>query len=42
MSIEDFKNTVAALRNQEKGCPWVKTQTHSSLKRYLLEELYEC
>ncbi len=42
MAIDKFKETVKALRDQEKGCPWVKQQTHSSLKRYLLEELYEC
>lgn len=42
MAIDKFKETVRALRDEEKGCPWVKEQTHSSLKRYLLEELYEC
>lgn len=25
----------------ENGCPWDRAQTHSSLKRYLLEECYE-
>ena len=42
MSIDQFLDTVKALRDKENGCPWVKEQTHSSLKRYLLEELYEC
>ncbi|HSW57826.1 MAG TPA: nucleoside triphosphate pyrophosphohydrolase [Dehalococcoidales bacterium] len=31
---------IAVLRG-EKGCPWDKQQTHSSLRQYLLEECYE-
>ena len=42
MSIENFEETIESLRDKDKGCPWVKQQTHSSLKRYILEELYEC
>lgn len=33
-----FDELVHALRT---GCPWDRTQTHESLKRYLLEECYE-
>jgi tetrapyrrole methylase family protein/MazG family protein len=29
------------LRDSETGCPWDLKQTHSSLKKYLLEEAYE-
>ncbi len=29
------------LLSPEKGCPWDKEQTHSSLKHYLIEETYE-
>lgn len=32
--------TVKALRG-EKGCPWDKAQTHTSLRPYLLEETHE-
>jgi len=42
MSIENFLATIKALRDPVSGCPWNREQTHSSLKRYLLEELYEC
>jgi tetrapyrrole methylase family protein / MazG family protein len=40
--IEDFLKTIEALRDPKTGCPWNKAQTHGSLKRYLIEELYEC
>lgn len=42
MAINEFIETIKALRDPVKGCPWNREQTHSSLKRYLLEELYEC
>ena len=42
MPIEKFLETIKALRDPVSGCPWNKEQSHSSLKRYLLEELYEC
>lgn len=40
--IEKFLKTIEDLRHPETGCPWNKAQTHGSLKRYLVEELYEC
>lgn len=33
-------NVMARLRG-ENGCPWDKSQTHQTLRRYLLEEVYE-
>lgn len=39
--IQKFKDTVEELRHPERGCPWNRDQTHGSLKRYLIEELYE-
>lgn len=33
--------TVARLRDPETGCPWDLTQTHETLRRYLIEEAYE-
>ncbi|ERT61886.1 MULTISPECIES: nucleoside triphosphate pyrophosphohydrolase [Megasphaera] len=33
-------SVMARLRG-EAGCPWDKAQTHKSLRRYLLEEVYE-
>ena len=38
--LKDAVATVQALRG-ENGCPWDKTQTHESLRKYLLEESYE-
>lgn len=32
---------IKALRHPETGCPWDIKQTHTSLKRYLIEEAYE-
>lgn len=40
-SLENLKKTINAIRDPETGCVWNLAQTHSSLKRYLLEELYE-
>jgi tetrapyrrole methylase family protein/MazG family protein len=42
MAIDKFIETIKALRDPVTGCPWNREQTHASLKRYLLEELYEC
>lgn len=33
--------TVMARLRGKQGCPWDKAQTHRSLRRYLLEEVYE-
>ena len=39
-SFESFQEIVARLRAPE-GCPWDREQTHSTLRKYLLEETYE-
>lgn len=36
-----LRRIIARLRDPENGCPWDLKQTHSSLKKYLLEETYE-
>ncbi len=40
MSWSNLVDIVAKLRSPE-GCPWDRAQTHTSLKRFLLEEAYE-
>ena len=35
-----LRQIIARLRSPE-GCPWDREQTHESLKRYLIEEVYE-
>ncbi|SEL25360.1 nucleoside triphosphate pyrophosphohydrolase [Ruminococcus albus] len=40
-NMDDLVDLVTVLRDQEKGCPWDKEQTHSSIKKDLLEEVYE-
>jgi len=39
-SFEHFQEIIARLRAPD-GCPWDRQQTATSLRRYLLEELYE-
>lgn len=39
-SLDDLMEIMSILRSPE-GCPWDREQTHSSLKKYLLEEAYE-
>ena len=39
-TFEGLRRIIARLRGPD-GCPWDRVQTHSSLKRYLLEEAYE-
>lgn len=39
--FERLVNTIAQLRDPEKGCPWDLQQTHETLKPYLIEEAYE-
>lgn len=39
-TLQPLIDVVAALRAPD-GCPWDRLQTHSSLRRYLLEEVYE-
>jgi len=34
-------STIAALRHPTTGCPWDLEQTHSSLRKYMIEEAYE-
>lgn len=38
--FKDFEEIVERLRSKD-GCPWDKEQTHSSLKKCLIEEAYE-
>jgi len=38
--FERLVETVAKLRSPE-GCPWDRAQTHESLKRFAIEEVYE-
>ncbi len=40
-NLEQFLNTIKAIRDPKTGCPWNLAQSHASLKRYLLEEMYE-
>ncbi len=40
-AIDKFLKTIEDIRNPETGCVWNLKQNHASLKRYLLEELYE-
>ncbi len=39
--FRQLKLNVARLRSPEKGCPWFRQQTISTLRKYLLEEVYE-
>lgn len=39
-TLEPLQQVVKELR-APSGCPWDKIQTHSSLRRYFLEEVYE-
>lgn len=39
-SYESLLEVIAHLRSPE-GCPWDRAQTHSSLRKHLLEEAYE-
>lgn len=39
--INKFLKTIEEIRHPEKGCVWNLKQTNASLKRYLLEEMYE-
>ena len=37
----NFVEIIRRLRHPQSGCPWDKEQTHSSLRPYILEEVYE-
>ncbi len=39
--FQDFVEIVKLLRSPE-GCPWDRVQTHQSIRRNFLEEVYEC
>ena len=39
--IDDFLRTIEDIRHPERGCVWNLKQSHKTLKRYLLEEMYE-
>jgi tetrapyrrole methylase family protein/MazG family protein len=38
---ELFEKVIHDLRDKENGCPWDLKQSHTSLKKYFLEEVYE-
>ena len=38
--LEDFVRLIAYLRS-ERGCPWDRVQTHQSIRRNFIEEVYE-
>ena len=40
-ATDKFLKTIEEIRHPEKGCVWNLKQSHASLKRYLLEEMYE-
>ena len=40
-TYDDFVEVVRLLRSPE-GCPWDRVQTHDSIRRNFLEEVYEC
>jgi tetrapyrrole methylase family protein / MazG family protein len=40
-ATDKFLKTIEEIRHPERGCVWNLKQTHASLKRYLLEEMYE-
>lgn len=39
--IDDLVDLVTVLRDKDRGCPWDKVQTHGSIKKDFLEEVYE-
>jgi tetrapyrrole methylase family protein/MazG family protein len=39
---QTLQEIMARLRAPAGGCPWDREQTHHSLRKYLLEETYEC
>ncbi len=40
LSLKELYGIIKTLRSPE-GCPWDRMQTHSTLRRYFLEEVYE-
>jgi tetrapyrrole methylase family protein/MazG family protein len=41
-SVKEFDELIEIMHRLRKECPWDKEQNLSSLRRYLLEEAYEC
>ena len=39
-TLEDFVRLISFLRSEE-GCPWDRAQTHESIRRNFIEEVYE-
>ena len=39
--MKEFDHLVDVIAKLRKKCPWDKTQTHKSLKPYMVEEVYE-
>jgi len=43
-TLNEFKellDNIKAIRDNDNGCPWHKSQSHETLMPYLLEESYE-
>jgi tetrapyrrole methylase family protein/MazG family protein len=40
-NLKRFRDIIERLRHPVTGCPWDLKQTHDSLKRFFLEEVYE-
>lgn len=41
LDLTPLVDVVRTLRDKEKGCPWDSVQTHASMRRYFVEEVYE-
>jgi len=39
--MDEFQALVDTIRAVRKGCPWDREQTHTSIRKYLLEECFE-
>tara|TARA_B100000674_G_scaffold484366_1_gene489651 strand:- start:1009 stop:1812 length:804 start_codon:yes stop_codon:yes gene_type:complete len=39
--MQRFREIIARLRDPDTGCPWDLKQSHKTLKKYFLEEVYE-
>ena len=40
-SIDDLLHIMRLLRSPD-GCPWDREQTHRSIRRNFIEEVYDC
>ncbi|MGB9874068.1 MAG: MazG nucleotide pyrophosphohydrolase domain-containing protein, partial [Hydrogenobacter sp.] len=39
--MDEIKTLLEVVERIRKECPWDRSQTHESLKKYLIEETYE-